>query len=128
MMTGRSITLSLRDDYAQECWDNCTEAERRIGYSGTWWKTKMRAMGEVEASLDLVRKSNGVPQSGFRRLLQGGYAKLTVEYCMLKPEWRPLFADHPQVLDVARFVLRQEGVTPPDEDPEEGGTSPGAEA
>jgi hypothetical protein len=107
--------MSLDDEYDQACWDACTEAERRGGYDARWWKTMLRTYKGVEASIRLIRKSGGVPQSGFTRLLRMDMPHLTVEYMVLEPKWRPLFATHPEVLETAHFILQQAGMRPPDD-------------
>jgi hypothetical protein len=119
--------MSLEDEYEQACWLACMEGEKR-GYNPRWWMSMIRAHGAVEASVQLIKRSGGVPQSGFKRLIRMGLPKETVEFAVLRPKWRPLFSQHPDVLETARFILRQAGVTPPDEDPEEGGTPPDSHA
>ncbi len=118
--------MSVEDEYEQACWESCMEGLKR-GYDARWWMSSVRAHGAVPASVKLIRSSSGVPQSGFKRLVRDGYPQETVEYAVLRPRWRPIFAQYPDVLDIARFTLRQAGITPPDEDPEEGGTPPEAQ-
>jgi hypothetical protein len=113
----RGVQMSLEDDYEKELWQNCLEGDQR-GYLAPWWKSMIKAHRGVRASVLLISRSGGEPQSGFKRLEQMGLVRTSVEYTMLKPKWRPLFTRNLDVLEVARFILRQAGVTPPDEDPE----------
>jgi hypothetical protein len=111
----------LAKEYSQETWQNILQGFRHK-YSATWWRDSVVShedrnpiFGARNASVELMKRSGGVPQSGFRRLIDLGLLKTSVEYTMLKPKYRELFKGYPQELEVARFVLHQAGVTPPDE-------------
>jgi hypothetical protein len=104
----------LVDAYHEAClqtiYKNMTE-----GYPANWWLKRVLSHGGAQASVNLILEGQGVPQTGFYRLKNMGQVEDSVEYAVLRPDWRQIFQHFPDVLTYARTILRETGVTPPEE-------------
>jgi hypothetical protein len=115
--------------YGRACWSDCSWLRQHTNYGPGYWEQMMRSAsgfmlrqgsldsrGPLWAAVSLIRRGNGRPQSGYLRLLEMDQVVMTVEYSVLWLEWRPIFRYFPDVMDLARGILRRSGVTPPDEE------------
>ena len=123
----RGLPEELRDlgrRFGQACWDDCAWLRRNSDYGPSFWEKALRTaerahgtdFGAVAACESLIRRGGGKPQSGYLVLLEIGQVERSVEYAVLRPEWRPIWLYYPGVTDLARSILRRSGITPPDED------------
>jgi hypothetical protein len=108
--------------YGDIAWDHCHWLHRNTEYRPGYWEKSMRTQeallgvaGPLQASLNLIRNGGGTPQKGYLTLLEMGEVKRSVEYEVLRMEWRPIFSYFPDVMDLARSILRRSDVIPPDE-------------
>lgn len=80
-------------------------AGTETGYWANYFLRDLRAMGGLATARKLLNAKG--TSEGFERLLQEGRLDLTVEALVLRPEFRPLFADGE--LDLARARLDEFG-------------------
>lgn len=65
----------------------------------------------VQFSGDLILRSEATV--GFKRMCRDGLGEWTLEHMVLRSQWRPLFTDRPQVLEIAEWRLFEHGVASP---------------
>ena len=108
--------MTLADDFRQSQLDVCTELIRDTPYRPARFLHEIgqrTGEGTVDFTCQLIVQPV-VSSSGFRRMIDLGRPTQTIEHQVLLDHWRPLFADRPDVLEMARWRLEHHGVTPPD--------------
>jgi hypothetical protein len=100
-------------DYAEACWTATAWLDRNTDYDARYWKKKMKTVGPLQASLDLIRAGKGNPQSGYLRLLEIGQVERSIEFAVLDPHWEQIFIYFPDVTGFARLILLRSDIDPP---------------
>lgn len=81
------------------------EAKKQCNYNATYFLRMVSEMGGLEAAKQLL--STDAPQDGFTKLWECGRLDLSVEYLVLKPEFKRLFTK--EELKTARMRLKTYG-------------------
>jgi len=85
------------------------EAKKQCNYNATYFLRMVSEMGGLEAAKRLL--STDAPQYGFTKLWECGRLDISVEYLVLKPEFKSLFTK--EELKTARGRLETYGYTIP---------------
>jgi hypothetical protein len=93
------------------CWQAVAEC-RPLNYDPSIWVGMMESHGAAAAARQLL--VSGDIQYGFSHLIEMGRPDLTVEYAVLRPQWRALFTNAHR--EAAQWRLEQAGVTSPPRD------------
>ncbi|MEW6425435.1 MAG: hypothetical protein AB1523_11970 [Bacillota bacterium] len=81
------------------------KALKECGYKATYFLRMVNELGGVRAAKRLL--SNPNIQYGFEKLWECGRLDLTVEYLVLRPEWKGLFTEEEK--NIARNRLKEYG-------------------
>ena len=85
------------------------EAKNQCNYNATYFLRMVNEMGGLEAAKRLL--STDAPQYGFTKLWECSRLDISVEYLVLKPEFKSLFTK--EELKTARMRLKTYGYTIP---------------
>jgi len=86
------------------------EAKEQCHYNATYFLRMVNEIGGLEAGKRLL--STDAPQYGFTKLWECGRLDLSVEFLVLKPEFKSLFRK--EELETAKRRLEAYGYTVPD--------------
>jgi len=85
-------------------------AKNEVGYNATRYLQMLHDHRGLETARILIVADH--PSEGYVALWERGRLDLTVEALVLQPEWRPLFAEEPELLERASHRLVEYGYNP----------------
>jgi hypothetical protein len=104
-----SAEAELQNRFHDAMVDIYRRAKKEAGYNATRFLQLVGTEGGLRAAQQLLASTR--PSEGFTALWERDRLDLTVEACVLRSEFMPLFSQ--AEIDVARDRLRQYGYEPP---------------
>lgn len=104
------MELNLETSFDEAMMRIYVRAKSEVGYNATRYLQMLHDKRGLETARILVLADQ--PSEGYTALWERKRLDLTVEALVLQPDWLPLFAEEPQLLERARRRLTEYGYNP----------------